>query len=216
MVTNSPGKSARLFATQQSHYIVRGGPNDPVLPATGGPPVTTGGMFSYNSVLTVPPVPGAQPATPQSQTINSTTGATTAATITTNNGGIYIGTLPAGAWITMIQVYVYTTFSGGTNDTIALAAAIADTPYPVATLQNLVTMTAFTGGVLYGAPSGTGATAFATAVGLGPGSGAASAAGRTATQDMDLYLVTYLAAGTGTAFTAGSASIMIEFTGLEG
>lgn len=230
MTTDTPGNSARLFARQTMHYIVRGGGNDPVVPATGGPPVTTGGFFSFNSQATFAPLPTTQtpPAVPSPRvmSINSTLGATTSGTITTNNGGILIGTLPKGAWIKSVYFQILTAFAGGTNDTIALAYAIANAAYPVATLGIIATLTTYTAG-LYFAPMSSAATvvggaAAATAPGLGPGYGTSltTLGGSTPTlasgSDIDLYLVTYKATAPGTAFTSGSGQVLVEFTGLPG
>lgn len=115
MVTNTPGTNARLFPWQVKHYIQRGGPNDPVAQASGGPPVTSGGSLSFNSSLTFPPIPGTQtpPAVPlpRVMSLGSSTGVFTAATggiLTSNNGGIYVGTIPGGSWIDNTEIYCYT------------------------------------------------------------------------------------------------------------
>lgn len=236
MATNTAGTSARQFPWQVTHYLNRGGVNDPVVPATGGPPVTGAGYFSFNSSVILPPLPTTQtpPAVPAPRimSINSTTGATTNNTITTNNGGVLLGTIPQGAWLISMQVAILTAFSGGTNDTIALAYAVADTAYAPATLGILGTLVTGQYGTagLYGVPTSNAATlkgftgSFATAPGIGPGTGVAGLgpAGTSnvsqlaSLTDIDIYVVTYLAAGTGTAFTAGSGQVLIEFTGLPG
>lgn len=238
MVTNTVGDSARQFPWQVTHYIMRGGQNDPVSPATGGPPVSTGGILSFNSTQVLPPIPGAQPAVQRVQTINSTTGATTNNTITTNNGGVLIGTIPQGAWIISMQVAILTAFSGGTNDTIGIAysvagaASLAANNFAPATLGILGLLKSAQYGTagLYGVPTSNAATiigftgAFNSAPGLGPGTGVAGLgpAGTSnvsqlaSLSDIDIYAVTYLAAGGGTAFTAGSLALIIEFSGLEG
>jgi hypothetical protein len=210
MPTNVPGDAARRFAWQMLHYIQRGGPNDPSQPSTGGPPVTTGGICGFNSTVVLGPVPGGPSAAPRTMSVNGTTSATTGSTITTNNGGVLLGTLPQGGWIHSIELFIYTAFSGGTNDTLALYTVPAGSAYPAATANILATATTLTAG-LQGLPSP--GVALATAPGLGPGSGAV---GTLAASDLDVYFLTYKAGGTGTAFTAGQCSWTIYFTGDEG
>ena len=169
MVTNTPGKSARLFAWQMSHYIVRGGPNDPVLPATGGPPVTTGGVFSYNSVLTVPPTPGAQPAEPVTQTINSTTGATTSARRSPRT--MAASSSARCRWVLAQRdpgLCLHDVRGRHERHDRACRSDRGNGISGCDAEASSATMTAFTGGDLYGEPDGTGITGLATAPGSWP------------------------------------------------
>jgi len=132
MATGFSGSLFRLYPWQTKHYIARGGPLDPSIQATGGPPVTGGGVLSWNSVVTLPPIPGTQtpPAVPlpRVQSINSTgTYTTTTGILATSVGGVYIGTIPGGAWITNVQIYCYTLLSGGTSTSVGVFYAPANT-----------------------------------------------------------------------------------------
>jgi hypothetical protein len=213
MATGVAGDSARLFPWQMQAYIVRGGPNDPVLPATGGPPVTGGGVFSWNSAITFPPIPGVQPPLNRSMTIQ-TTGAG-------NIGGILIGTIPQGAWITGLQLFVYTAFTGGTPF-IGVMGVPANTAYPPTfstTNIGAPTLTATSGIIgqvsgaatgLFGSPAGNGIGALTGNTGFGP----------TIAQAGDVDLYAYISgsanAGSAGAAVAGSAAIWVSFSGLEG
>lgn len=183
MTTNVAGDSARQFPWQMTHYIVRGGPNDPVLPSGGG----SNGIFGFNSTLILPPVPGTQtpPAVPAPRNMSIAT-------------GILIGTIPIGAWIVKVQVAILTVFNAGTTNVLTVGTVAANTAYASlpGTLNNLVK----SGDVNAGA---TGTTDVTT--GIGP------IIAQTA--DQDVY-VQYTQ--TGTAATTGIASILIEFTGLQG
>jgi hypothetical protein len=117
MTTNAPGTSARLFPWQVKHYIQRGGPNDPVAQASGGPPVSTGGSLGWNTSLTFPPIPGTQtpPAVPLPRVMSMTsagTYTTTTGILATNTGGILVGTIPGGSWIDGIEIYTYAVLAG--------------------------------------------------------------------------------------------------------
>lgn len=199
MVTNSPGTGARIFPWQVKHYIQRGGPNDPVTQATGGPPVTGLGSLSWNSVLTLPPIPGTQtpPNVPEPRTMTMLTpGAAHVATtgiLTGNTGGILVGTIPGGAWIQNVEIYCYTTPTfGGTTPFTAVGLFYANaqafntlaSPQPT-TLWTIGTITSPTTGNVYVPGTATfaaGANAITTAGAIrgqltgyqvGPGNGVA-------------------------------------------
>jgi hypothetical protein len=237
MTTGTVGDSARLFPWQVPGYFVRGGPNDPVLPTTTavGTLPAAGGTFTFNSVATYPPVAGQ--AANRSMTINLTTA---------NIGGIFIGTIPKGAWIIATQFFVYTAFTGGAGQAIGVGyvTASTDTTYPP-------TMTGYLGtingsGAATGPPAGLfggekpvlavvagdGYTAI-TSQGfqMGPGNGTTGSGAQLASlDDINLYVFTsgavtgtgasISAAATGAAgaspFTAGCAAVRVSYTGLEG
>lgn len=216
MTTNVAGDTARQFPWQMSHYMMRGGPNDPVLAATPSPTPTTGGVFSWNSVLTLGPVPGTQtpPAVPLPRTMTiQTTGSG-------NVGGILIGTISQGSWITNLQFAIYTAFTGGTPF-IGVYGVPANTAYPptFSTTNVNAAFTATSGIIgqvtgaaagLFASPAGNGFGALSGNTGFGPC--------LAATQDVDIYV--YISgstnAGSAGAAVAGSASVWLEFTGLEG
>lgn len=234
MGSGTPGDLARQYPWQVDHYIQRGGFNDPVLPtaqAFGTVPSTLG-IFSFNSVFTAPPYPGVSPPAVRNESINLTVA---------NTGGIYIGTIPQGAWIISVSFFVYTAFTGGAGQSIGVGYIRVpdDTAYP----------TAFTGviGSINGSGAGTGppaglfggekpvVTAVAgdgyttiTSIGfqMGPGNGTTGSASQLASlQDINLYAFTAgavtgtgatISAATAAAFTAGSAAVRVDFTGIPG
>lgn len=211
MTTNTAGTVARQFPWQVSHYIQRGGPNDPVAPSS----TNAGGILSFNGTIIVPPVPGTQtpPAvpSPRIETFIGTTTAGTTTTIATNNGGVLLGTIPQGAWLMNLELYCLAALSGGTSTTVGFYAVTANASYPQAAPTLLAYITAPSANVLYSL-RGTagGATAFT-----------ASPAGtfgpvQALSNDVEIYAVNYLLAGSGTINTAGNFVAMIEFTGLNG
>lgn len=229
-----PGDSGRLYPWQVDHYFVRGGPNDPVVQtaqALGTLPATLG-TFSFNSTLTLPPVPGAQPALNRTMAINLTG---------TNSGGIYIGTIPQGSWIVSVEFFVYTAFTGGAGQSIGVGyvAETADTAYPttftgvVAGINGSGAGTGPPAGLFGGAQpalapaAGSGYAAITSqAFNYGPGNATTASALQLASlTDINLYVFTGGAlTGTGasasvasaSAFTAGCAAVRVSFTGLEG
>jgi hypothetical protein len=219
------GDSARLFPWQVSHYIVRGGPNDPVLQTTPAVPAvqTGGGTLSFNSTVILGPVPGQQPALNRTMTLNST-GTLTAGQLTTNTGGIYIGTIPQGAWILDVGLFCYAALSVGTSTSVGVfyTNEPGDLTYPPPTLNLLGYITTPAANTTYGVKSGSGITAFtAVNAAVGPtGLGNAAVAGGIAAlaslSDIDLYVASFLVGGTGTASSTGCFACLVEFTGLEG
>jgi hypothetical protein len=220
-----PGANTRLFPWQVDHYIVRGGPNDPVLQTGPATPAaqTGGGSLSWNSTITLPPVPGQQPATNRTMVLNST-GSLASGQLGTNTGGIYIGTLPQGSWIQNFQLFCYQALAGGTSTSVGLfwTAESTDVGYPPATLNLIAYITSPAANTNYSVVTASGVTAFTAVNGtvgpLGPGNavtagGIASLASLT---DIDLYVAAFLIAGAGTANTAGTYAAMVNFTGLEG
>lgn len=214
-----PGDSARLFAWQMDHYAVRGGPNDTVAQTTPASPVnsaapTGGGSVSWNSVLTLGPVPGQQPATPRSMSLSSA-GTFAAGQLTGNTGGILLLTIPQGSWIQDVEVYCYTAPAGATTFGVFYVPTPTDLTYPPATLNLLAAIATPTAGTLYGLKSGSGVTAFGVlqaTTALGPGTPVTGAVNQLASlSDIDVYAVLY----TGTA-TAGCFAVEVNFTGLEG
>lgn len=160
MATGFAGSVFRLLPWQAKHYITRGGAFDPAAQATGGPPVTGGGILSWNSVVTLPPIPGTQTPPnvplPRVQQLNST-GTLTATTgiLATSVGGIYVGTVPGGAWITDVEIFCYTALSGGTSTSVGLFYAPANTAgaapgFQPATLWVLGYITTPAAGTVYG------------------------------------------------------------------
>jgi hypothetical protein len=197
MGTNSVGVPARLFPWQTKHYIVRGGPNDPVSQASGGPPVTTGGSLGFNSVLTVPPIQGplVPPAiqVPRVQSLLSAGALAATGILSGNTGGLYVGTIPGGAWIDDIQIYCYTALAGGTAVSVGLFYApagsfsAANSPgFQPATLFTLGFVTSPVAGHVYSAYPGIATNEVTTTGGIpdptglagaqiGPGNGVAGA-----------------------------------------
>ncbi|TAL08281.1 MAG: hypothetical protein EPO02_13340 [Nitrospirae bacterium] len=163
MATNVAGEGARIFPWQVKHYFQRGGPNDPVAQSTGGPPVTGAGILSWNSTVTLPPIPGTQtpPAIPlpRTQTMLTPGAVHTAATgtLTSNTGGIYVGTIPGGSWIQNVELYCYTapTFGGTTPfDSVGLFYANANASgaapgFQPATLWTIGTRQTVAAGTVY-------------------------------------------------------------------
>lgn len=219
--SGAPGDNARLFAWQMDHYVVRGGPNDPVAqttplsPVNSAPP-TGGGTLSWNSVLTLPPIPGVSGLS-RTMVLNSTTGTVAGGQLTTNNGGILIATIPSGSWIYDAEVYCYTAPAGATTFGLFYTASGSTVGYPVATLNLLCAIATPTAQTLYGLKSGSLITAFgilpaATAPPMGPGNPVTGNVGALASLgDIDVYAVQY-----GGTATAGCFAAMINFTGLEG
>ncbi len=205
MATNTAGDSARQFPWQMSHYIVRGGPNDPTVPSASG----AGGILSFNGTITVPPVPGVQPALGRTETLIATTASGTSS-LTTNNGGVLLGVIPAGSWIVDLQLYCFAALSGGTATTIGFYAVNANSSYPQASVTPLAYITSPGATTLYALRSAGGATAFSAvnATLLGPKAAL--------TADQEIYAVNWLTTGSGTVNTAGDFAAFIEFTGLEG
>lgn len=125
MSTGFAGSLFRLYPWQTKHYLVRGGPFDPVIQTSGLAGSLTGGYLQVATSITLGPVPGTQtpPNVPlprvQSQI---STGALTVATgvLGSNNGGVYIGTIPGGAWIDSVEMFVYTALSGGSATSVGI------------------------------------------------------------------------------------------------
>ena len=223
--TNVPGDSARLFQWQMVHYLVHGGPNDPVIQSASPPTQASPGYLGWGTVVTLPPLPGTQtpPAVPlpRVQQIGST-GTVSTTTLSTNNGGIYIGTIPQGSWIESVEVYSYIAFAGGTSLFGGVFYAPADTQgaapgFQPATLYSLAYLIAFmAGSTLYSTETSAGTTAFTTAsIQKGPGTGTAGAAQLASLGDIDLYYVVGNTSGQST-LTNGSVAVRVKFTGLEG
>lgn len=162
MSANLTGLQTRLYPWQVKHYITHGGPNDPVAQATGGPPVTGAGVLSWNSTLTLPPLPGTQTPPnvplPRVQSLNSGgTLTVTTAVMATSTGGIYVGTIPGGAWIDDVEIYCYAALAGGTSTSVGLFYAPAgsfsasNSPgFQPATLWTLGYITTPAAGTVYG------------------------------------------------------------------
>jgi len=225
MPTGSIGDSARLYPWQVGHYIARGGPNDPVVATTPAVPAaqTGGGSVSWNTTLTLPPAPGQS--APRTMILNNN-GTLTAGQLVnpTTGGGLLIGTIPQGAWITNLMLQCYQTIAGGTSTSVGLfyTNALLDTTYPPATLNLLAYITTPTISNLYSTTTSINATAF-TAANAAPGplgAGVPTTAGAIANlaslSDINIYVAGFLVAGGGTANTAGTYAALIEFTGLEG
>jgi hypothetical protein len=199
MATNVAGDGARIFPWQVKHYVQRGGPNDPAAQSTGGPPVTGAGILSWNSTVTLPPIPGTQtpPALPlpRVQTMGTPGATHVAATgiLTGNTGGIFIGSIPGGSWIDGIEIYCYTvpTFAGTTPFTAvgifyqtanAFGAAPGFQPATLWTLGTITGPAAVGTYTSYGVPAVANAVTTAavsraqlTAWAVGPGNGVAGA-----------------------------------------
>lgn len=217
-----PGNQARQLSIQADAYFVRGGPNDPVLQTTPVVPATPsgGGSLSWNSQVTIGPVPG--------QTANRTMGLHSAGTLTGgqltgNTGGIFIGTIPQGAWLIDMQLMCYTGLGGGTDLSVGLFYALNSTSlvYPVPTLNLLAYITSPATGTMYGVKTTLGQTLFTAANAApgptGPGNPVAGIAQLASLGDIDIYLASFLIAGGGTANTAGCYAAWIDYTGgLEG
>jgi hypothetical protein len=200
---------------------------------------TTGaGVTSLNSI-TVPPVPGSPYGTgyiplPRSQYMFGGTGGGSFApgltSVTTNAGGVYIGTIPQGAWVDSVDLYIYAAFSGnngvcydvGVFYCQAQAYNSNNSPgYQPATVYPLafVTGTAAGANTLFSTETGL-ASAFTSTnlANLGPGNGqSAFTTGSLASiGDIDLYFIAFCS-GTATTYLAtGSAAVRIKFTGLPG
>lgn len=125
MATGFAGSLFRLYPWQVKHYLIRGGPFDPVIQSGGTQGSLTGGFLNVTSTITLPPIPGTQtpPAVPlprvQSMVSTGTLTATTG-TLASNSGGFYLGTIPGGAWIESVEIYCYTTLSGGTSTSVGI------------------------------------------------------------------------------------------------
>lgn len=249
MATNVSGDGARLFNWQMVHYIVHGGPNDPSTQGFFNPPgsadggylsawaTSAAGVTSLNYV-SVPPVPGSQtpPAIPivRSQSMWGGTTAALSATLTsfagTLGGGVYCGTLPKGAWVDSVDLFIYAAFSGNSGTVVDLGLFYAPANTVSTTgpgyAPNLLFPLAFitgggTAGQLYSTEAVGWVSAFTnTGAGiLGPGLGTTvNTAGQLASMsDIDLYFVAFgLSTSQGTALATGSAAIRVKFTGLEG
>jgi len=235
--SNIPQDSARLFPWQVDHNCVRGGPNDPIMQqqaiTTATPPATLGGgSVSWNTSFVMNPVPGQNPPTPRVMSLYANgTFASGAMTVNTTSGGLYLLTVPKGAWIQDVQMYCYTALTGSGFIGVFYAPASTDLTYPpgaqaTAALSNMFLLCASTAavataGTLLSLKSGSGLTAFNTLTGasveLGPGNANPAATAPNVNQlasldDMNIYVAAY---GTG-APTGGSFAVMINFTGLEG
>lgn len=207
---------------------------------------TPAGVTSQNFV-TLPPLPGiptgsVQPGyipLPRTQSMGAGSGiggvgmSASLTSVTGNAGGVYLGTIPQGAWIDSIEMFIYAGFTapGGVTDIgifYAQAGAYSSsntagqqpgTVYPLAFLTG-----GGAAGTLYSTELANGSkTAFTstggtTAPNVGPGLGTSNfTIGSLASiSDIDLYFCVY---GTGTAssgLTTGSAAVRIEFSGLGG
>ena len=141
----------------------------------------------------------------------------------TQAGGLYLLSLPQGAWIQDIQLYCYTVLSGGSSTSLGLfyTPTPSDLTYPPLSMYLLAGIVTPAAGTLYGLKSGSGVTAFGTLNGvgtaLGPGNPVTGNAAQLASLgDIDIYVCSYLIAGSGVAPTGGCFSAMINFTGEEG
>ena len=120
MATNFAGSLFRLYPWQTKHYLVRGGPYDPVIQTSGNAGSLTGGYLNVANSVTLNPIPGTQtpPAVPLPRVQSQNSGgsfSTSTAALTSNTGGVYIGTIPGGSWIESVEAFCYTTLSGGTS-----------------------------------------------------------------------------------------------------
>lgn len=172
MATNVAGDKARLLPLHALGYIYRGGPND----------ADAVNCWNYNSSLILPPVPGS----PFNQRIFSI------------SAGILVGTIPQGAWIENVEVYVLTPFNAGSSNnlmcgTVQSGTLQANLP---ATFQNLVAIGDVNSGVVGNTVSGRN---------LGPS--------LCLTSDQDVYIQYQQ---TGTPATQGSALLLITFAGMMG
>jgi hypothetical protein len=225
--------SPRKLPWQADHYCVRGGPNDPVIQTTPASPVnsavpTGGGSISWNTTFVLPAVSAPfSPTTtnpspvPRSMVLNSG-GTLAAGVLGTNTGGLYLLSLPQGAWIQDIELYCYAALAGGSSTSIGLfyTPTPGDLVYPPPSLNLLAAIVTPAAGTLYGLKAGSGVTAFGvlpTPPALGPGTPITGNVGQLASLgDIDIYIAAYLAAGSGVAPTAGCFAAMINFTGDEG
>jgi hypothetical protein len=220
--------SPRKLPWQADHYCVRGGPNDPVAQTTPSSPVnsaqpTGGGSISWNTTFVLPAVSAPfSPTTvnpsplPRTMSLNSA-GTLTAGVLGSNTGGLYLISLPQGAWIQDIQLYCYAALAGGsTNIGLFYTPTPGDLVYPPPNLNLLAAIATPAAGTLYGLKSGSGITAFsalAPATALGPGAPIIGNAGQLASLgDIDVYIAAY----GGAAPTAGCFAAMINNTGEEG
>lgn len=227
MATNVVGNQARLFQWHMVHYLVHGGPNDPVS-QTNSPP-TSGGYLSWNTLVGIPPLEG--PLTPPQQQVPRQQSLASTGTIgnnpANNTGGIYIGTIPQGAWIESVEAMLYTAWTtGGTLNGFGIfyaqagAFSTANTPgYQPQSLFGIAWQaTAGTTGALYSTEGANGGRtawgALGTGVPVGPGTGPASfgSGALASVSDIDLYAIVFATA----ALTGGSMSVRVKFTGLEG
>jgi hypothetical protein len=200
---------------------------------------TTGAGVTSVNFITVPPLPGsvAPPPyipIPRTQQMFGGTGtgaaiAAAATSVTTNAGGVYLGTVPQGAWMDSVDYYVYSAFSGNNGTCFAAGVFYAqanaynssNTPgYQPATVYPI----AFVSGggaanTLYSTETGQ-ATAFTNTQtsNLGPGIGqsAFTAGSLASVSDIDLYFIVFCAGTSTTNLATGSAAVRIKFTGLEG
>lgn len=125
MATNFAGSLFRLYPWMAKHYLLRGGPFDPVLPTTGTQGSLAGGYLNVTQTITLNPIPGTQtpPNLPLPRVQSTNSGGTltvTTGTLASNNGGVYLGTIPGGAWIESVEIYCYTTLSGGTSTSVGI------------------------------------------------------------------------------------------------
>jgi hypothetical protein len=226
--------SPRKLPWQADHYCVRGGPNDPVIQTTPTSPVNSapgpagGGSISWNTTFVLPAVsapfsPTTVNPSPVPRTMALNSGGTFAAGVLgTNTGGLYLLSLPQGAWIQDIELYCYAALAGGSSTAIGLfyTPTPGDLVYPPPSLTLLAGITTPVINTLYGLKSGSGVTAFSvlpTGPALGPGLPITGNAAQLASLgDIDIYIATYLAGGGGVAPTAGCFAAMINFTGDEG
>lgn len=125
MATNFAGSLFRLYPWQTKHYLLRGGPFDPVIQSGGIQGALTGGYLNVANPVTLNPIPGTQTPPnlplPRVQSMVSTgTLTVTTGTLASNTGGIYLGTIPGGAWIESVEIYCYVTLSGGTSTSVGI------------------------------------------------------------------------------------------------
>ena len=192
MATNFAGSLFRLYPWQTKHYLCRGGPFDPVIQTAGTQGSLTGGYLQVATSITLPPVPGTQtpPAVPlprvQSQISTGTLTATTG-TLASNTGGVYLGTIPGGAWIDSVEIYCYTALSGGTATSVGVFYAESESvsttntpgyqPTTLYTLGHILTPAAGTVYTSHGVPASNAVTsagglrAVLTGFQTGPGTG---------------------------------------------
>lgn len=226
-----PGNQARQYPWQVDHYIIRGGPNDPTLQTGPVLPAAQvgGGVISWNSQVTLGPVPG--------QSANRTMGLNSTGTLaggqlTGNTGGILLGTIPQGAWIDSIQLQCLAALSVGTSVQMGLFYCLnsTDLVYPPPTLNLLAYITSPAANAVYSVMSGAatavlaftavlgaGTTAGTTGTPIGPGNPTAAGIGQLASLgDIDIYAATFLIAGAGTASSTGVFSARVNFSGSQG
>jgi hypothetical protein len=220
--------SPRKFAWQVDHYCVRGGPNDPVIQTTPSSPVNSaqpagGGSISWNTTFVLPAVSAPfSPTTVNPSPLPRTMALNSAGTYATNvlsgnTGGLYLLSLPQGAWVQDVELYCYAALAGGsTNIGLFYTPTPGDLVYPPPNLNLLAAIATPAAGALYGLKSGSGVTAFSvlpSITSLGPGAPITGNAGQLGSLgDIDIYIATY----GGAAPTAGCFAAMINFTGDEG